>query len=451
MDKVYMRNPDANFLGYLERLPKLGNLVVDSESPDYQGGETGKQWVIGRGYQPFDENNTGRTPRYASKHVGRSPDLPISMYSGLAQSSVGMKPAESSMVDNCGFEAGFNGARVLVPQGFETSQDRLRAAYCDEPLTFRNTFMAITVPEKQEDRDRAKVLAAILNSRVAVYFAFYGTLLFGSEHSQLGKMMTEMNVFHGVELSGSERHRIEQADLLRFPFPSPADLPDPNVAAQAERDLVDIMDSARIRETLDLVEDDGENEILRRIDQLVYRYFCLSDNEIVLIEDTAEAILPAFQSRNGAIEKLWHTPDKSQRKQYGQALVEDLSTWFNGGVGGNLVARNDEMAILRLCPGGSDYSENEDVGDIEEVKKQISDHAHRDLDLDSLMLSNSFVFADNYLYMMKPMQARFWLRSTAFADTFGIAFDIQNEIDFPKNDVSPGQQGSDGGTMIEPD
>ncbi len=36
-------------------------------------------------------------------------------------------------------------------------------------------------------------------------------------------------------------------------------------------------------------------EILRTIDRLAYQYFCLSPDEIVLIDDTVEAILPALQ------------------------------------------------------------------------------------------------------------------------------------------------------------
>ena len=451
-NKAYMRRPDAKLVGYLERLPKLGDLVADSASPDYCGGESGDQWAIGQGYKPFDKNNTASMGRYASKHVGRLSDLPVSMRLRLVQSLYGLKPAESSMVDNCGFEAGFNGARVLVPREIGTLQDRFRAAYCDEPLTFRNSFMAITAPKNQEGYNRAKVLAAMLNSSVAVYYAFHGTSLFGSEHSRLRNLMTEMNEFRGEALSGSERYGIEQADLLRFPFPSPADLPVRNDAIQAERELVEIVDSARIMpiHDLDLVMHDGENGILKKIDQLVYRYFCLSSSEIALVEDTVEAILPALRSRDGALEKLWRTPDKSQREQYAQTMVSRLSFFFKDGLDASLVARNDDMAVIRLRLGGSDNYSEDEAGNIGDVMKQVLEHVPGHLDPDFILEPDFRVFVDNYLYLIKPVQARFWLRSTALSDADEIALDLQEEISFGQSAAPAQQQVPDSGAMVEP-
>ena len=77
--------------------------------------------------------------------------------------------ASDCTVRRRGFEAGFDGSRILIPRGVETSQNRLRAAYCDQPLTFQHIFQAIVVPKDQSDR--AKLLTAILNSRVAVWYA----------------------------------------------------------------------------------------------------------------------------------------------------------------------------------------------------------------------------------------------------------------------------------------
>ena len=98
------------------------------------------------------------------------------------------------------------------------------------------------VPDGQSDR--AKLLTAILNSRVAVWYAFHGTASFGSD-----------------------RPEVQQADLLHLPFPSPDDVPDPAAAAQAALKLIAIVDDARERsnEPFSMQVDDGD--VLRTIDQ----------------------------------------------------------------------------------------------------------------------------------------------------------------------------------------
>jgi hypothetical protein len=237
-----MREPDAKLFAYLARLPKLEALLSDFGSLSRRREEPGDRWVIGQGYQPLNEDSESDAPPLASAYVGRLPDLPIAAYSRLAQAADGLLPAASSIVRRRGFEAAFDGTRILVPPGVETSRNRLRAAYCEEPLTFQHVFQAIVVPHGQSDR--AKVLTAILNSRIAVWYAFHGTVFFGSD-----------------------RPRLQQADLLRFPFPSPADVPDQDAAAQAALELIAIVDDAcgRSNEPFSMQIDEGE--ILRTIDR----------------------------------------------------------------------------------------------------------------------------------------------------------------------------------------
>ncbi|SEH67622.1 N-6 DNA Methylase [Magnetospirillum fulvum] len=333
--RLWMREPDAKLFGYLARLPKLEAFVTDFGSLSRRREALGDRWVIGQGYQPFNEDSEGDAPPLASEYVGRLPDLPITAYSRLALAAEGLQPAASTMVRRRGFEAGFDGTRILIPRGVETSQNRLRAAYCDEPLTFQHIFQAIVVPDGQSDR--AKVLTAILNSRIAVWYAFHGTASFGSD-----------------------RPEVQQADLLQLPFPSPADVPDRSEATQAALELIAIVDEAcgRSKEPFSLQIDEGE--ILRRIDQLAYQYFCLSSDEVALIDDTVESILPALQPHEGHFPKLWGAPDEPQRAQYAHTLAVSLSDWFKGKkIGARLVARGADLAILRLHLGGhEDYAED---------------------------------------------------------------------------------------------
>jgi hypothetical protein len=411
--RLWMREPDAKLFAYLARLPKLGAFISDYGSLSRRREKPGHRWVIGQGYQPFNEDSDSDAPPLASEYVGRLPDLPIAAYSRLAQAAEGLLPAPSSTVRRRGFEPGFDGSRILIPRGVGTSQNRLRAAYCDQPLTFQDILQAIVVPDGQSDR--AKVLTAILNSRIAVWYAFHGTASFGSD-----------------------RPEVKQADLLRLPFPSPDDVPDQAAAAQAALELIAIVDDARERSNEPFSMQVDDSEILRTIDRLAYQYFCLSPDEIALIDDTVEAILPALQPHEGHFPKLWGAPDEPQRAQYAHTLSASLADWFTGKkIDARLVARGADLAILRLHLGGhEDYAEDA-AGELSEVLERLSAHIHWPLDGNFQLMPDLRVFVGDCLYLIKPMQMRFWLRSTALADADGIALDLQQAA------AAPQQRGAD--------
>lgn len=411
--RLWMREPDAKLFGYLARYPKLETFVQDFGGLSRRREEPGDRWVIGQGYQPFNEDSDSDAPPLESAYVGRLPDLPIAAYSRLAQTVEGLTPAASSIVRRRGFEAGFDGSRILIPRGVETSQNRLRAAYCDQPLTFQHIFQAIVVPG--DESDRAKLLTAILNSRIAVWYAFHGTASFGSD-----------------------RPEVQQADLLRLPFPSPDDVPDHAAAAQAAVELIAIVDDARERSNEPFSIQVDDNDVLRRIDRLAYQYFCLSPDEIALVDDTVETILPALQPHEGHFPKLWSAPDEPQRAQYARTLSASLADWFKGKkIDARLIARGADLAILRLHLGGhEDYAEDS-AGELSNVLDKLAAHIHRPLNGNFQLMPDLRVFVGDCLYLIKPMQMRFWLRSTALADADGIALDLQQAA------AAPQQPGAD--------
>jgi hypothetical protein len=171
----------------------------------------------------------------------------------------GLTPWHSSRVRRKGFEKGFEkGSRILVPRGVGIAQMRLREAYAEAALTFQDIIQAIVVPTGEERR--AKLLAALLNSKVAIWYAFHGTASFGSD-----------------------RPEVKQAELMRLPFPDVVDLPEPERARKAAKSLVATVDKAMAssRDGFALAsEDDG---VLVKIDELAYEYFCLSPDEITLM------------------------------------------------------------------------------------------------------------------------------------------------------------------------
>jgi hypothetical protein len=371
-------------------------------------------WVIGQGFQRITEHDIEKSenPEKESAYVTKYPFLDMKEYRRLALPEISTEPWKSKDVRRLGFEEAFTSPRILIPRGVKTSQTRLQASYTEQNLTFLSIIQAIKVPNGEEKT--AKLLTALLNSRVAVWFAFHGTASFGSD-----------------------RPEVQQAELLRLPFPRVDDLPEPKRAQKAAKILVKIIDNLLSEGENLLISDDYEQEILSKIDLLAYDYFCLSEDEVAIIEDTVEYIIPAMQPHEGASPDLWSLAQSNERKVYAKTLSTSLRDWLNEGwtVNALFEAGNTDLGILRLslapeeeaCP----YEEHTDktLGD---VLQKLWKHIHNPLTGNFQLLPDFRVFIDSNLYLVKPKQRRFWLRSTALADADTIAADLQDTLTLGK-------------------
>jgi hypothetical protein len=403
--QLWMREPDAKLFNYLSKFPKLGAFIKDFGGVSRRRQDITDQWIIGQGYQPHNSRPNQSSPYSISDYVGKLPDLPIAAFRRLAQPVFGLAPWPSQRVRRRGFEAGFEGARILVPRGIETSQMRLRAAYADDAFTFQHIIQAIVVPTGQEAR--AKLLTGLLNSRIAIWYAFHGTASFGSD-----------------------RPEVQQAELLRLPFPNSAELPDPGRAADAGRKITALVDDAVRAATAAFALDNGNDAILSEIDQLAYQYFCLSDDEVILVEDALEKIIPAVQPHQGNYPDLWKAPAETDRRAYATTLIASLSPWLSDGlISAQLEAATADLGVLRLSldTGAATYTEAGDAS-LADALSRISEHIRQPLDGNFQLMPDLRVFVGQNLYLIKPMQQRFWLRSAALADADAIAMDLQDAV-----------------------
>jgi type I restriction-modification system DNA methylase subunit len=411
--RLWMREPDAKLFSYFSKLPTLGALIKDFGGLKRRGLAVEGQWVIGQGYQPFHGSAEEGSSYSMSKFVGKLPDLPIAAFQRLAQPIAHLTPSPSKRVRRKGFETGFSGSRILIPRGVETTQTRLRAAYTEEALTFQHIIQAITVPPNEEGR--GKLLTAILNSRVAIWFAFHGTASFGAE-----------------------RPEVQQAELLNLPFPAIDDLPEPDRAADAAKQLIALIDREIQKAKGAFALEQDNDAVLSEIDNLAYQYFCLSKDETILIEDTVERIVPAVQPHQGNYPELWKAPTEAERRDYASTLLTHVESWLQNGtpVYAALETMNADLGVLRL----SLETSKSTVGYIEEnghvlqdVLSRISQHISQPLDGNFQLLPDLRVFIGKNLYLVKPMQRRFWLRSTALADADAIATDLQTAVDLDRS------------------
>jgi hypothetical protein len=405
--RLWMREPEIKLFGYLSKLPTLASFIKKYRS--MRGQNIAGKWVIGMGYQPFNEpTNSERSEKYAkSKLVGTLPDLPIDAFRALVVDAPQLRPWPSHRVRRKGFEAAFSGSRIIVPR--TTSQGRLRAAYAESDFTFQDIIQAITVPKGE--RARGKLLTALLNSKVAAWFAFHGTASFGSE-----------------------RPEVKQSELLRLPFPAADDLPEPSRAQIAADKLIALIDAAVGKLSNSFTLNSSDNPIPAELDKWAYEYFCLSDDEIILIEDTIDRVVPAVQPHQGSYPDLWKQPTTSERQKYAATLMRSVDDWLQTGthLRASLEAKNGDLGVLRLELSGNNtapaYSENQSAL-VDDALSRIMQHIHQPLEGNFQLMPDLRVFIGTNLYLVKPMQRRFWLRSTALADADAIAADLQQAID----------------------
>lgn len=408
--RLWMGEPEARLFRYLASLPRLARFVKSykgTQGSSFAGEDD--SWVIGQGYQPArpERINSPGYRSFLSEYVGRLPDLPIKSFHRFWQAADRLRPMDSCFVRRGGFEPGFSGPRVIVPRGVETSIMRLRAAFADEAFTCQDIFQTITVPSS--DTRRAKVLTAILNSKLAVWYAFQGTSSFGSE-----------------------RPEVKLGELLSFPFPEPSDIPQTRRSEVARDKLIKLIDEARRRP--DFGDTEWESERLSRIDALVYDYYGLSDEEIMIVDDGVRFIIPASQPARGSVRLSWRPSTRPQREAYARTLLAALAPWFSedSRLAARLEASNADVAILSVCldpgEGTADYDERQDstlsfaISRLAEVgSASVGGNVH--------VHPNRRIFANQCVYLIKPTHARFWLRSTALTDAEGIAKDIQLSAD----------------------
>ena len=413
---LWMREPDAKLFAYLSKLPKLGALIKEYKDFSRKRRSAVGQWVIGVGYQPYNEPAEGRVAsKYSmSKFVGTLLDLPIDAFTSIAQAATDLKPARSKRVRRKGFEEAFTGARILVPR--TTSLGRLRASYTETDLTFQDIIQGITVPAGEEAR--GKLLAALLNSKVAAWYAFHGTASFGSE-----------------------RPEVKQSGSIHLPFPTADDLPEPKRARAAAAKLIAVIDreDRKANEPFAMYVDD--HTLLSEIDKWAYEYFCLSEDEIILIDDMIDRVLPAVQPHQGSFPELWKAPTQVERHQYAASLINSVNDWLQSGtqLHASLEASNADLGVLRLSFNDNEQQENyfeKANGLVNEALSKIVQHIYQPIAGNFQLMPDLRIFIEKDLYLVKPMQRRFWLRSTALADADAIAGDLQQAIELDSRRAS---------------
>ena len=401
--RLWMTGPEDKLFRYLRRFPSLRDKVAQFKHARSQDTGPKQGWIIGQGFKPANADRV-EDDNYDTDHsdaVGEFPQLPANAFSVLSVDLQALTASRGPLVHRRGFEQGFHGPRVLITQG--TGSSRLRAAYAETSFTFQHAIQAITVPKSE--KERAKVLVALLNSKLLFWFAF-----------------------HATASMGSERPIVHQDQLLALPFPAPADTPEEQRAHSAAAQLVTLMDEAKRHLDEPLGPPNLLTELLRRVDDLVYDYFGLTKQEILLVEDTIKYVAPSIQPTSSSSVPIWQQPAKEDRRAYASVLTDSLVEWAEPGnsVSVALIASGDDLSVvrLRLCTVADRVAYEEHHLELGRALAMVAKAMDKPLPGNLHRLGSLRVYAGDDLYMVKPNRMRFWTRSAARVDAEQIVVDL---------------------------
>lgn len=396
--RLWTRGPEETLLQYLRTIPSLNTFI--KEYKDIRKANTtvdrATDWVIGQGFQPAHESRLdGEHKFFTSDVVTKYPYLSAEDFRPIALPRRQPEVWNMSTVRRRGFVEGFTGPHILIPQGVERSIGRVRAAYCEQSLVFQHSIQAIAFPETE--KRTAKVLTAVLNSSLAAWV-----------------------YFHDTANLGADRAKVHQGELLKLPFDVAANMPDPARAAAAEEKIIQLIDreAAKANELLSL-----QSDPLDEIDHLVFDYYGLDAHEIALIEDTFRYIIPAMQPRRSAgLQKIWANSRYDDRADYAAMLREALAPYFRKTIHASLAARSADVAVLKLTIASGDEEYTEEISqDLGQFLQAIQANLPVRLPGNVQLVPDLRFVIGSDMYLIKPMQLRHWLRSTALADAEQIA------------------------------
>jgi hypothetical protein len=411
---------DIKFLDLLNEIPKLHELSGPARE--------NKRWIKGQGFQPECAGTEKPIPRpwdSDALYIEAGKMFPNLILLQQQSERLGDRfPILHRVRDKRIYEA----PMVLITQGVSGIDGIPKVAFCDFDLLFQDSLQSISGSKK--DEDLLLFLTCYLRSKLAKYF-----------------------LFHTSANWGTEQDKVHLTELLRIPFPLPeSEYAHPD-AKKIIKQVVEKLRSLK-RElkkgisTSDLFDSDDSrkqhkeelvwikqrtNATQAEVEPLIYKYFDLIDQEIVLIEDTVDVVLPSITPNNAleqirTLEPVHKNTVPSYRNGisiYAQTLCNTLNTWASdmdsptrvSAIGG--VNQVDETAYITLS---LDKIEQlfEEIPLAENTSKAIcalaQSSAERHGRLEYMKGSIVFEESNSLVHIFKPTALLGWTRTAAIND-----------------------------------
>ena len=381
---------DSKLLDRLREFPELGKIV----------GHNGARWQIAQGFQepgPSDGPDDRKSITLPTRNLIKARGKNFRLF--LLESDCEKLPSATLTVrskSNTNTDV-YHGPHVLITDGFKVAFAKFDAA-------FHQSVRGIRGPA--QDMRLLIFLSAYLNSPVARYILFH----------------TGSNI-------GVERPKAEAGDVLRLPFPLPADSPAGDKADQ----LIDRANAkyrwvvTRSSETLANRQELFRSAMLD-LANIVYEYFNIDANERMLIEDTNTVLFRSMQPTqlSERIPTL-RASRPEDRATYGTIVCDVLNDLARGGqykIHFSVETDQDggvAVAIFSKMKRGSPSAPVAQPADGFFPAFKCVQQAFRKKLGTFELLRGVKVFEKDRLFILKPLSQRFWTWTAALNDADEIA------------------------------
>ena len=386
---------DQKFLDRLQSYSTIHELLnTDSQ-------ETG--WVMREG---FNKGGDGKPKDRPILH--EIPFLPSSAVVPYVISRLALK-SRPPIYDprRLSEEVIFRTPHILFPHGASHTGGRLKVGFCSFDCSFEHSIRGIHAPKECEDELR--FLTCALVSPLALYF-----------------------FFHTSANWGIERPKIHVEEYKRFPFPKPD--------TETRQSIL-----SRVSELHRRLEQEVEVNFLatksiietyaQEIDKAVFEYYAIDSWEEALIRDTVKLYIPSATPRreSKSIPTL-ETSEPLHRSEYLSLLLEALNTWIRrsgkhivGKLTISSVSRLGIVSLARIHESILHPNQIEEASElVDEILNRITNYLPTEMRSLRIM-RNIKVFDGNELHILKPLERRYWTKTSALNDADEIAAAILSD------------------------
>jgi hypothetical protein len=384
---------DCRFLIRLNNLPKLHNLTGKSHGKSIR-------WDKGTGIMVGKSKNKGFW-NLNSLFLNSRKEFPLVVSNDdcitVAKANL---PLE---VEAPRREKLFIGPKVLITEGSRNT----KAGFCNFTVFFKKSIYSIVGSEK--DINYLRFLTIVIKSDLIQYY-----------------------LFHTSSDWGTERDRIHFYELLSIPF----FLPEEALNSRESHKIVNEVARKVERFEKDLEKEkwfgkeqikmEKSKKLFNELEPLIHEYYNVDKYESMLIDDTLRLAIKSFHPRQDQenIPTL-REPEKGECEDYTKILCEMLNHFGKGSqfqVRGEIF-KGTPYSVVHVSLTDR-ISTSVSVSDAKEnltsaIKRMESLLQEKKGSFD--FCQNLKVFDGDSLYILKPMQMRFWSRTTALNDADEIA------------------------------
>ncbi len=381
---------DSRLLSRLANMPKISDLSDRATKT-----QSNKRWIHGQGIQIAGSDKNKAWWNSEIPFLDSSKPYEISIPEKLPTAKEAGIP---TLVHRPRTPKLFYGPKVLMTKGSQ------RVIYTSEDLIFKDTFTSFTALKK-EDADNIRFLAAVFSSDVTQYY-----------------------LFHSSSNLGIYRPQIFPEDMLAIPFFLPSDAPDP---AKAKGIIKEVSQKMELFEKESILNNGfGQEEkavsLRRELEPLIREYYDINVFESMLIEDTVKTLIPsATPSRTKTDIPTLRPIQQESIFVYSEVLCDVLAGYF----GKKTIGENCKAPFSASIFHGYPYTivQLEKVPRARKIRAGVNSEKMKEIlhCLESILeeqvgsftfCKNIKVFYDEALYIIKPSQYRFWLKTAALND-----------------------------------